>query len=46
MIDAGESADVKFELRRRDLSVWDVVGQEWSIVEGEGEYIFKVGASQ
>lgn len=43
VLGAGESADVKFELRRRDLSVWDVVGQEWSVVEGE--YGFKVGRS-
>lgn len=43
MLDAGESADVQFALRRRDLSVWDVVGQEWSVVEGE--YVFRVGAS-
>lgn len=43
VLGAGESADVRFELRRRDLSVWDVVGQEWAVVEGE--YVFKVGAS-
>lgn len=43
VLDAGEKADVKFELRRRDLSVWDVVGQEWLVVEGE--YVLKVGAS-
>lgn len=42
-LDAKESTDVKFELRRRDLSVWDVVGQNWSVVEGE--YVFNVGAS-
>lgn len=42
-LDAVQSADVKFELRRRDLSVWDVVGQNWLVVEGE--YVFNVGAS-
>lgn len=42
-LDAGENADVKIELRRRDLSVLDVVGQNWSVVEGE--YVFNVGAS-
>lgn len=42
-LDAGESAEVKFELRRRDLSVWDVIGQNWLVVEGE--YVFNVGAS-
>lgn len=30
----GESADTKFTLRRRDLSVWDVVKQEWRIPKG------------
>ncbi|TDZ18633.1 putative beta-glucosidase D [Colletotrichum orbiculare MAFF 240422] len=39
----GESADVSFALRRRDLSVWDVVGQEWKIEAGE--YGLYVGAS-
>ncbi|KAF6834861.1 beta-glucosidase d [Colletotrichum musicola] len=43
VIQPGESADVTFSLRRRDLSVWDVAGQEWK-VEG-GEYTLHVGAS-
>lgn len=42
-IQPGESADMSFSLRRRDLSVWDVVAQEWRIVEGD--YAFYVGAS-
>lgn len=42
-IQPGESADVTFELRRRDLSVWDVAGQEW-LVES-GDYTLYVGAS-
>ncbi|EOD49601.1 putative beta-glucosidase g protein [Neofusicoccum parvum UCRNP2] len=31
---AGEAATVSFELMRRDLSVWDVVAQEWSVPSG------------
>ncbi|EKG22356.1 Glycoside hydrolase family 3 [Macrophomina phaseolina MS6] len=31
---AGESQQVTFELMRRDLSVWDVVSQEWSVPSG------------
>ncbi|KAF4915230.1 putative beta-glucosidase D [Colletotrichum viniferum] len=42
-IQPGESADVTFSLRRRDLSVWDVVGQEWKVESGE--YKLYVGAS-
>lgn len=32
---AGESAEVKFDLTRRDVSYWDVVTQAWTIAEGE-----------
>lgn len=39
----GESATVRFELTRRDLSVWDVVGQRW--VVQSGMYPVYVGAS-
>ncbi|KAJ0118882.1 beta-glucosidase d [Diaporthe amygdali] len=42
-IEPGQSADVTFNLRRRDLSVWDVAGQEWEVVKGE--YTLYVGAS-
>lgn len=42
-IQPGESADVSFSLRRRDLSVWDVTDQEWRVVEGD--YTLYVGAS-
>uniref|UniRef100_L2FKV4 beta-glucosidase n=1 Tax=Colletotrichum fructicola (strain Nara gc5) TaxID=1213859 RepID=L2FKV4_COLFN len=42
-IQPGESADVTFSLRRRDLSVWDVFGQEWKVESGE--YRLYVGAS-
>jgi len=31
----GESAEVVFELMRRDLSVWDVVAQGWRLVDGD-----------
>ncbi|KAI5776999.1 beta-glucosidase-related glycosidase [Geopyxis carbonaria] len=31
----GASKEVKFELRRRDLSFWDVEAQQWRIPEGK-----------
>ncbi|OTB17767.1 glycoside hydrolase family 3 protein [Daldinia sp. EC12] len=39
----GESAEVTFELTRRDLSIWDVVTQGWVIQAGQ--YELYVGAS-
>ncbi|KAK1967044.1 glycosyl hydrolase family 3 N terminal domain-containing protein [Colletotrichum sublineola] len=42
-VEAGGSATVEFRLTRRDLSVWDVVAQQWRLVEGE--YDVFVGAS-
>ncbi|KAL1627424.1 hypothetical protein SLS54_002349 [Diplodia seriata] len=39
----GEKKSVKFELRRRDLSYWDVEAQNWAVASGE--YTFWVGAS-
>ncbi|RYP93284.1 hypothetical protein DL770_000573 [Monosporascus sp. CRB-9-2] len=42
-LDPGESAEVTFELTRRDFSVWDAVTQEWQIQEGD--YTIFVGAS-
>ncbi|KAH8199034.1 hypothetical protein TruAng_006820 [Truncatella angustata] len=39
----GDSGAIRFELTRRDLSVWDVVSQEWKIQEGN--YSIFVGAS-
>jgi beta-glucosidase len=42
-IPAGGSADVTFSLRRRDISYWDVVAQQWTIAAGE--YTFSVGSS-
>ena len=40
---AGESAETTFELRRRDLSVWDVASQEWAVPTGD--FNITVGAS-
>lgn len=34
-LEAGESKEVEFPLMRRDISIWDVVQQEWSVPEGE-----------
>ncbi|KAF7536277.1 hypothetical protein G7054_g4661 [Neopestalotiopsis clavispora] len=39
----GESALATFSLRRRDLSYWDSVKQDWVIASGE--YTFSVGSS-
>ncbi|KAF2129979.1 glycoside hydrolase family 3 protein [Dothidotthia symphoricarpi CBS 119687] len=43
MIEAGSTEKATFQLRRRDLSIWDVETQEWAIVRGD--YILHVGAS-
>lgn len=39
----GDSVQVRFELTRRDLSVWSVVEQQW--VLQSGTYPIYVGAS-
>ncbi|TGO50513.1 hypothetical protein BOTNAR_0390g00010 [Botryotinia narcissicola] len=39
----GESADISFSLRRRDLSYWDTAAQAWAVTSGD--YTFSVGAS-
>ncbi|KAF2085892.1 glycoside hydrolase family 3 protein [Saccharata proteae CBS 121410] len=39
----GETGTAVFELRRRDLSYWDVEAQEWALASGT--YEFLVGAS-
>ena len=47
LLAAGESAETTFELRRRDLSVWDVERQNW-VVPGatrEGRYRIWLGQS-
>ncbi|KAH8655448.1 glycoside hydrolase family 3 protein [Xylariales sp. PMI_506] len=38
-----QSAIVEFNVRRRDISHWDIVAQEWAIVQGQ--YTFSVGSS-
>lgn len=42
-VPAGESRDVSFVLRRRDLSYWDTAAQEWKVERGT--YGVWVGAS-
>lgn len=45
-IQPNASATAVFELTRRDLSVWDVVAQQWKLQSGEGvEYKLWIGAS-
>ncbi|KAI9146985.1 putative beta-glucosidase D [Paramyrothecium foliicola] len=39
----GQSAEVVFSVRRRDISYWDTVAQKWAIASGK--YMFSVGAS-
>ena len=34
-LEAGQKKTVTFELTRRDISYWDVVRQQWVIVDGE-----------
>ncbi|KAH8662389.1 glycoside hydrolase superfamily [Xylariales sp. PMI_506] len=38
-----QSATVKFAVRRRDISYWDTVAQDWAIAKGT--YTFSVGSS-
>lgn len=42
-LDPAQSAIIAFDLTRRDLSVWDVVAQDWDLQEGN--YTVFVGAS-
>ncbi|KAK4193133.1 putative beta-glucosidase M [Podospora australis] len=42
-LNVSASQTVKFELTRRDLSVWDVVRQKWRLVRGE--YKIEVGGN-
>ncbi|KAK3995018.1 hypothetical protein QBC44DRAFT_366896 [Cladorrhinum sp. PSN332] len=42
-LNASSSETVRFELIRRDLSVWDVMTQKWRLVRGE--YKVEVGGS-
>ena len=43
LISAGQTAEVEFELLRRDLSVWDVDAQKWLLQKGD--YKIFVGKS-
>lgn len=43
MIQPGQTVQVEFDLRRKDLSAWDVVAQQWSLQRGT--YQLYVGAS-
>ncbi|KUJ21483.1 beta-glucosidase D [Mollisia scopiformis] len=43
LITSGSSATVTFNVRRRDISMWDVQAQDWAVVGGD--YVFSVGAS-
>ena len=42
-LEPGESRKVTFDLTRRDLSIWDVVAQQWRLQTGE--FTFEVGSS-
>ncbi|PHH61794.1 hypothetical protein CDD81_7958 [Ophiocordyceps australis] len=41
----GESARIKLRLTRKDLSVWDVVNQDWMVPDPNGEYKIWLGAA-
>ncbi|RDW75868.1 hypothetical protein BP5796_06689 [Coleophoma crateriformis] len=43
LVQSGAEQRVTFEVRRRDVSYWDVVAQEWAVASGL--YTFAVGAS-
>jgi beta-glucosidase len=43
-IPPGETRTVTFSIRRRDLSIWDVVAQKWKLILG-AQYPIFVGAS-
>lgn len=44
LVSKGETQTVEFNLTRRDLSYWDVIEQNWRMVES-GKYKFMVGLS-
>ena len=44
LLSPGETKSFEFELRRRDLSVWDVTTQQWTLLTGS-DYDLSVGAS-
>ena len=41
----GESVDVTLKLKRRDVSVWDTVSQNWIVPSVQGTYGFWIGES-
>ncbi|RSM10911.1 hypothetical protein CDV31_007039 [Fusarium ambrosium] len=43
LLKVGETTTVTFNLTRRDLSIWDVVAQEWLL--RQGNYVVSVGRS-
>ncbi|KAI8629952.1 beta-glucosidase M [Xylariaceae sp. FL1651] len=43
VVNVSQSATVGFKINRRDLSVWDVVAQKWSLQRGD--YTIYVGSS-
>ncbi len=43
-IQPGETRQVSFELRNKDIAVWSTLNQGWKIPEG-GELTFSVGSS-
>ncbi|KAF2741382.1 beta-glucosidase-like protein [Polyplosphaeria fusca] len=42
---AGESQILSLRLTRKDLSVWDVVSQNWIVPDPQGDYGFWIGGS-
>lgn len=41
----GESTTVELQLTRKDISVWDVVLQDWVVPDVDGAYIVWIGAA-
>ena len=45
-IQPNETREVSFLLTRRDVSVWDVVAQEWKVQVGESVGVWVGGSSR
>lgn len=43
MLKAGESEVLKLRVTRKDLSVWDVVSQNWIVPDVGGDYGLWIG---
>ncbi|TLD26554.1 hypothetical protein PspLS_04668 [Pyricularia sp. CBS 133598] len=41
----GQSTEIKLTLTRRDVSVWDVVSQNWVVPQVDGRYKFWIGSA-